>query len=148
MKKRSITRSEKIVRASGAVELRLLICRKCRSVWPTVRDPSEGQARQDGEPCGARTIWEDYCSGYVHPYHESHRYAWEETESGDDARAAYGGAWCKVLGVPWGCTDVALVRKRYRELAKQLHPDVGGDHARMVKLNDAYRAALAELGSR
>lgn len=58
---------------------------------------------------------------------------------------AYSGLWCETLGVPRGTVDLALVRKRYRELAKQHHPDVGGSHQKMQEVNEAYRRALAEI---
>lgn len=39
------------------------------------------------------------------------------------------------------CT-VATVKSAYRRLAKQLHPDVGGDPAEFLKLQQAYQRAL------
>ena len=37
----------------------------------------------------------------------------------------------------------ALVRAAYRELAKLSHPDAGGTHEAMLKLNEAYRQLAA-----
>jgi hypothetical protein len=55
--------------------------------------------------------------------------------------------WREVLSVsPIGPVDPDVVRARYRELARKLHPDVaGGDGAAMAEVNVAYGAALAEL---
>jgi hypothetical protein len=132
------------LRQRGGVQLRLLICGTCRTVWPTERDEAHGGSRSDGEPCAYR--WRDgrVCDGTVHPMYGQRPNG--QPAAGGNSGAAYSGGWCKVLGVPWGTRDLALVRKRYRELAKAAHPDVGGDHAQMVELNEAYRQALSELG--
>lgn len=45
----------------------------------------------------------------------------------------------EVLGVPVG-SDMAVVKKAYRKLAKQHHPDLGGDEAKFKEVNDAYTA--------
>lgn len=131
----------------SGIEVRLLRCTLCRACWPTERDEAHGGSRQEGEPCAYR--WADgrVCSGVVHSfgYVPSDR----EREDGTwrEVPYAYTGEWCAVLGVPLGSRDLALVRRRYRELAKVHHPDVGGDAATMRALNDAYRRALAELGA-
>ena len=39
------------------------------------------------------------------------------------------------------------VRRRFRELAKQFHPDAGGDAAEFVALNRSYQRALAVAGA-
>lgn len=51
--------------------------------------------------------------------------------------------WRGVLGqdVP----DRAAVERRFRELARERHPDRGGSHAMMTELNAARDAALREL---
>jgi hypothetical protein len=128
----------------GGLAFRLLKCDRCDSVWPTEREPAHGGSRQDGEPCAY--AWPDgrVCGGTVHPL-------WGRRGPADPfapppRQAAYSGRWCDVLGVEWGTRDLALVRRRYRELAKERHPDAGGSHAAMVALNAAYRQALAELG--
>lgn len=41
---------------------------------------------------------------------------------------------------------VDIINARYRELARQRHPDSGGSHAAMARLNAARRAALEEIG--
>jgi len=38
--------------------------------------------------------------------------------------------------------------KRYRRLARQVHPDTGGSHEKFVELNTAYEALLDKVGSR
>lgn len=126
------------------IAFRLLICNRCRAVWPTERDPTHGGSRLDGEPCAYR--WGDaVCDGTVGPLHG--RRAADAWSYEPEARAAYSGSWCEVLGVPWGTTDLALVRTRYRSLSKERHPDAPrGSHAAMLALNLAYQKALAELG--
>ena len=46
------------------------------------------------------------------------------------------------LGLP-GIATIDEIRAAYRQKAFQLHPDRGGDHLAMVKLNAAYEAAVA-----
>lgn len=133
------------------LRVRLLICNRCSSVWPTERDPAHGGSRQDGEPCAYR--WADgrVCMGTVHPEarQRSHRQrAFDDFWPEPPERAAYSGGWCKVLGLDWGTTDLAKVRRAYRELALKRHPDRGGSEADMKELNLAYAQALAELGQR
>ena len=45
------------------------------------------------------------------------------------------------LGLAWPCT-AADVRRAYRRLAKQSHPDGGGTHDRFLALQEAYNQAL------
>jgi len=52
--------------------------------------------------------------------------------------------WRAVLG-PW-VTTLDEARARYRELARQVHPDHGGSTADMQRLVAAYQSAEAELG--
>jgi hypothetical protein len=54
--------------------------------------------------------------------------------------------WREVLGIPPGLRDVEGLRARLRELAREHHPDVGGDSRRMVEITDAYERGLQELG--
>ena len=46
-----------------------------------------------------------------------------------------------VLGVPRG-TQAERINERYRELARQHHPDRGGDSETMARINAAYREAI------
>jgi len=41
-----------------------------------------------------------------------------------------------------GCATIDEIKTRYRELAKEHHPDYGGDTTVMQQVNDAYHAAL------
>ena len=45
-----------------------------------------------------------------------------------------------ILGLPPAGCSIDMSRKRYRELAKVLHPDAGGDVKWMAVLNRAYDA--------
>lgn len=45
------------------------------------------------------------------------------------------------LGLPMTAT-LEEVKKKYRELAKQYHPDTGGDKEKFIKLNTAYEHIL------
>lgn len=129
-------------RQRGGVQVRLLICDLCRSVWPTERDEAHGGSRSDGEPCAYRFPGGRVCRGTVHPMTGRWGYVRPKAFEWVEARRA----WETVLDLPVGTRDLAVVRKRYRELAKVHHPDAGGDHAKMVELNDAYLQALSELG--
>ena len=43
-----------------------------------------------------------------------------------------------VLGLPAQGASKAEVKKAYRRLAKENHPDLGGDEKRMKLINEAY----------
>lgn len=43
-----------------------------------------------------------------------------------------------VLGVPAGCTDINVIKKKYRKLAKKYHPDKCTGSDKFVKINEAY----------
>ena len=45
------------------------------------------------------------------------------------------------LGLPFDA-DEAAVKKRFRELAKIYHPDVGGDAAKFIELMNLYRRLI------
>jgi hypothetical protein len=59
--------------------------------------------------------------------------------------AGAGDHWT-TLGIARGASADELSR-RYRELAREHHPDRGGNPATMVAINDAYRRASAEVGA-
>ena len=81
----------------------------------------------------------------------------ERWGSGDMMEAAFRGfaalppavvtapPWRDVLGLAGPLADVEL---RFRELARNAHPDRGGSHERMAELNAAIAEARAELGGR
>jgi hypothetical protein len=50
--------------------------------------------------------------------------------------------WCSVLGVTPPCS-VDDIKAAYRRLAKESHPDAGGDATAFMALEQAYRDALA-----
>lgn len=52
--------------------------------------------------------------------------------------------WRAVLGLTDGAT-LRQVHDRYRELAKSVHPDVGGDVSQLQRLNAAWEVAQSEL---
>lgn len=56
---------------------------------------------------------------------------------------AGGVSWWEILQVPINATE-EQINDAYRTLAKQKHPDAGGNHEDFVKLNEAYRAATAQ----
>lgn len=53
--------------------------------------------------------------------------------------------WREVLGFMGQHAGISLVHDRYKELAKQHHPDTGGDSNKMAELNRAYREAKEDL---
>jgi hypothetical protein len=57
--------------------------------------------------------------------------------------AGAGDHWT-TLGIPRGTSADELAR-RYRELAREHHPDRGGNAATMAAINDAYQRAAAEV---
>ena len=50
------------------------------------------------------------------------------------------------LGISEGATD-AEIKSAYRKLAKQYHPDAGGDQSRFSNINNAY-ASIKDADSR
>jgi hypothetical protein len=53
-------------------------------------------------------------------------------------------AWLATLNLSWPCT-VTEVRKAYRRLARERHPDRGGTDSAFDALTKAYEAALVDL---
>lgn len=53
--------------------------------------------------------------------------------------------WRQVLGVSSGEEDATCVKRAYRLQAQRLHPDHGGSHQAMTRLNLAYHRAKSEL---
>jgi hypothetical protein len=54
--------------------------------------------------------------------------------------------WRTVMGLS-GKVDLGEVKQRYRQLATSAHPDQGGSHDNMAKLNLALSEAKKELGA-
>jgi hypothetical protein len=82
-------------------------------------------------------------------HRRSHRamffYATEEDGIRDVAAALESlHAWCATLGVKFPCS-VEVVKAAYRRLAKESHPDAGGDPTSFRVVEQAYRDALAYL---
>jgi DnaJ-domain-containing protein 1 len=50
-------------------------------------------------------------------------------------------AWCKVLGLD-AKAKPAEIKARYRQLAKQYHPDVGGEQTKFQEITKAYEEAM------
>lgn len=47
----------------------------------------------------------------------------------------------QTLGLPVNCNDAEKIKEAYRKLAKQHHPDAGGDAKTMARINEAYQIA-------
>lgn len=63
----------------------------------------------------------------------------------NQAPAAAVGSWRAALGLPHGECDVERIKKAYRKLVTQAHPDRGGSNEAMVRLNQAIAQARMEL---
>lgn len=52
----------------------------------------------------------------------------------------------EIIGVSEDCFDMALIKKKYKVLAKQHHPDMpNGDHEQFQKINRAHKILQKEL---
>ncbi|MBU1622446.1 MAG: J domain-containing protein [Nanoarchaeota archaeon] len=51
----------------------------------------------------------------------------------------------ELLGVEEGCLDLELINKNYKILAKQHHPDAGGEMEMFKKINHAHKMLKREL---
>lgn len=71
----------------------------------------------------------------------------EQLFSGFAALPAPGADWRSVLGLDGEEVDKELIEFTYRELAKKAHPDRGGSHDEFVRLQEARRHALTEIGA-
>lgn len=52
----------------------------------------------------------------------------------------------KLLGVEENCFDIEAINKSYKLLAKQQHPDLGGDLEKFKEINNAHKMLKRELG--
>lgn len=79
---------------------------------------------------------------WSHPWKSETFYATEEGAMRAAHELSMGApSWCSTLGVQLPCS-IDDVKAAYRKLAKDVHPDVGGDPAAFVELERAYRVAL------
>ncbi len=51
-----------------------------------------------------------------------------------------------ILELPPGTTDCNIIKKQYRKLALQNHPDKGGDEEKFKAISNAYRTLCPTLG--
>src|SRR3989338_2571147 len=51
----------------------------------------------------------------------------------------------KVLGVEENCLDIEVINKSFKLLAKQAHPDLGGDLEKFKEINNAHKMLKREL---
>lgn len=51
----------------------------------------------------------------------------------------------KILGVEENCLDIEVINKSYKQLAKQAHPDLGGDLENFKQINNAHKMLKREL---
>jgi len=51
----------------------------------------------------------------------------------------------KLLGVDENCKDLELITKKYKDLAKKHHPDIGGNTDYFKSLNNAHKVLKREL---
>jgi len=61
-------------------------------------------------------------------------------ESGDKIRSPR-----EILGVPDSMNDLDYIRFKYKQKAKELHPDTGGDPEEFQELQEAYDSVKKEL---
>jgi hypothetical protein len=117
------------------------ILRECAQRWAdSARDVlSDRKARAKFLLCGLITGIAEYADDMLRRREE------EEEQARARARAAL---WAtrlplsafNTLGLP-STASVGEIKLAYRRRALQLHPDKGGDHAAMVRLNAAYEEA-------
>lgn len=62
------------------------------------------------------------------------------------AKAVAPSGWRKTLWLAAGECNPEAIKKAYRRMAMEAHPDRGGSNEAMAKLSTAYRCAKAELG--
>ncbi len=51
----------------------------------------------------------------------------------------------KILGVEENCFDIEVINKSFKSLAKQAHPDLGGDLEKFKEINNAHKMLKREL---
>lgn len=48
---------------------------------------------------------------------------------------------CPILNIPMN-SDISVIKKRFRELAKTMHPDTGGSHEDFLALYEVYEKLI------
>ena len=80
-------------------------------------------------------------------HHGSYYYASEEKGiRGVHADLTSRHAWCAALDIGFPCST-GSIKAAYRRLAREKHPDAGGDPAEFQAVERAYREALAYFSS-
>ena len=51
----------------------------------------------------------------------------------------------EILGIPENMNDIDYITFKYKQKAKELHPDKGGDSEEFKELNEAFIALKKEL---
>jgi len=51
----------------------------------------------------------------------------------------------KILGMEENCIDIEIINKSFKLLAKQQHPDLGGDLEKFKEINNAHKMLKREL---
>ena len=51
----------------------------------------------------------------------------------------------EIIGVPADCKDLEYIQFKYKQKAKTIHPDIGGDQEAFKKLHEAYTELEKEL---
>jgi hypothetical protein len=86
---------------------------------------------------------------------------WRQWEEAQRSGEAYSGAWDQFFRRPFAShgkkdiqealsvfgIDADFIKRQYRMLAKQHHPDVGGDTTRFKRIHDAYQVLLEWVGN-
>lgn len=101
----------------------------------TIWSPDRGERRIDADPDRRVRIRSFSDSSVLQEY--------EQPENPADERAEPipKGEWFRVLGFPCVPGDISLAEGRYKALVKVYHPDRGGDHESMARLNNAIQQA-------
>ena len=61
----------------------------------------------------------------------------------DEIARLHENAWYWILGLDWNATDEEI-KKAYRQTARYIHPDKGGNKADFQELNDAYEKIMGQ----
>ena len=84
------------------------------------------------EPDQRKRVFADYFCFVYYQYYRENGLAIEDV---------YNPQLLALLGLPPSATGVD-VKRRFRELAKQYHPDAGGDSQQFIELMDVYKGLM------